>query len=48
VEAAPSEAAIERVASDILALAKKINYARLYGFIHDVVQRQPPNAQAAP
>jgi hypothetical protein len=27
VEAAPSEAAIERVASDILALAKKINYA---------------------
>ena len=48
VEAAPSEAAIERVASDILALAKKINYARLYGFIHDVVQRQPSNTQAAP
>ncbi len=48
VEAAPSEAAIERVASDILALAKKINYARLYGFIHEVVQRQSPNPRAAP
>ena len=47
VEAAPSEAAIERVASDILALAKKINYARLHGFIHDVVLRQPPDAHAA-
>jgi len=42
LEAAPSEAAIERVASDILALGKKINYARLHGFIHEVVQRQPP------
>jgi hypothetical protein len=48
VEAAPSDAAIERVTSDILALGKKINYARLHGFIHEVVQRQPPNAQPAP
>jgi restriction endonuclease Mrr len=43
--AAPPEAAIERVASEILALSKQINDARLHGFIHDVVQRQPPNAQ---
>jgi len=42
LEAAPSEAVIERVASEILALGKKINDARLHGFIHDVVQRQPP------
>ena len=35
----PSEAVIERVASEILALGKKINDARLHGFIHDVVQR---------
>lgn len=47
-EEAPSEAAIDRVASDILALAKKINYTRLHGFIHDVVPRQPPKTQAAP
>ena len=40
--AVPSEAVIERVASEILALGKKINDARLHGFIHDVVQRQPP------
>ncbi|HTG14289.1 MAG TPA: hypothetical protein VK747_03380, partial [Blastocatellia bacterium] len=40
--AAPSEAVIERVASEILALGKKINDARLHGFIHAVVQRQPP------
>ena len=39
---APSEAVIERDASEILALGKKINDARLHGFIHDVVQRQPP------
>src|SRR6185295_6420691 len=39
---APSEAAIERVASEIFTLGKKINDARLHGFIHDVVQRQPP------
>jgi len=39
--AAPSEAVIERVASEILALGKQINDARLHGFIHDVVQRQP-------
>jgi hypothetical protein len=48
VEAAPSVAAVERVASEMLALGKKINYARRYGFIHDVVQRQPPKAQPAP
>lgn len=42
LEAAPSEAVIERVASEILALRKKINDARLHGFIHDAVQRQPP------
>ena len=42
--AAPPEAAIERVASEILALGKQINDARLHGFIHDVVQRHPPNA----
>jgi hypothetical protein len=46
-EAAPPETAIERVTSDILALVKKINHARRHGFIHDVMQRQPPNAQAA-
>ena len=46
--AAPPEAAIERVASEILALGKQINDARLHGFIHDAVQRQPPNAKAAP
>jgi len=40
--AVPSEAVIERVASEILALGKKINDACLHGFIHDVVQRQPP------
>jgi hypothetical protein len=40
--AAPPEAAIERVASEILALGKQINDARLHGFIHEVVQRQPP------
>ena len=40
--AAPSVAVIERVTSEILALGKKINDARLHGFIHDVVQRQPP------
>jgi hypothetical protein len=40
--AAPSVAVIERVASEILVLGKKINDARLHGFIHDVVQRQPP------
>jgi hypothetical protein len=45
--AAPSEATIERVASEILALGKQINDARLHGFIHEVMQRQPPNAQAA-
>ena len=39
--AAPSEAVIERVTSEILVLGKKINDARLHGFIHDVVQRQP-------
>jgi hypothetical protein len=39
VEAAPSDAAIERVASDILALAKKINSSRLHGFIHEVMVR---------
>ena len=44
LEAAPSEAAVERVTSDLLALAKKINYARLHGFIHEVTQRQPPSA----
>ena len=42
-EAAPAEAAIERVTSDILALVKKINHARRHGFIHDVMQRQRPN-----
>ncbi len=42
VEAAPSEAAIERVTSDLLALGKKLNHARLHGFIHNVMQRQPP------
>ena len=47
-EAAPSEAAIDRVTSEILALAKKINYARLHGFIDEVVKRQPPPAQTAP
>jgi hypothetical protein len=47
-EAAPSEAAIERVASDLLALGKKINYARLHGFIDGVVKRQPPSTQPAP
>lgn len=47
LQAAPSEAAIERVASDLLALGKKINHARLNGFIHDVMQRQPPNVQVA-
>lgn len=46
--AAPPEAAIERLASEILALGKQINDARLHGFIHDVVQRQPPDAQATP
>ena len=46
--AAPPEAAIERVASEILALGKQINDARLHGFIHDVVQRQPTNIQADP
>jgi hypothetical protein len=45
---APPEAAIERVASEILALGKQINDARRHGFIHDVVQRQPPNAKSAP
>jgi hypothetical protein len=40
--AAPSEAAIERVASETLALGKQINDARLHGFIHSVVQRHPP------
>ncbi len=44
---APPEAAIERVASEIVALGKQINDARLHGFIHDVVQRHPPNDQAA-
>ena len=44
----PPEAAIERVASEIVALGKQINDARLHGFIHDVVQRQPPNTEAAP
>jgi hypothetical protein len=48
LEAAPSEAAVERVVSEILALGKKINYARRYGFIHEVVQREPSNARAAP
>lgn len=38
--ATPPEAAIERVASEILALGKQINDARLHGFIHEVVQRQ--------
>ena len=46
VEAAPSEAAIERVTSDLLALGKKLNHARLHGFIHDVMQRQPPTEPA--
>jgi len=46
--AAPPEAAIERLASEILALGKQINDARLHGFIHDVVQRQPSNAEATP
>ena len=48
LEAAPSEDAVERVASEMLALGKKIDYARRYGFIHEVVQRQPPKAQPAP
>jgi hypothetical protein len=48
VEAAPSEAAVERVASEMLALGKKIDYARRYGFIHEVVQQQPPEAQPTP
>jgi hypothetical protein len=39
--AAPSEAVIERITSEILVLGRKINDARLHGFIHDVVQRQP-------
>lgn len=43
VEAAPSEAAIERLTSDLLALGKKITYARLHGFMHEVTQRQPPS-----
>lgn len=46
--AAPSEAAIERVASEILALGKQINYARIHGFIHEVVQRQPPKHSGGP
>ena len=46
--AAPPEAAIERVASEILALGKQINNARLHGFIQEVVQRQQPNPQATP
>jgi hypothetical protein len=46
--AALPEAAIERVASEILALGKQINDARLHEFIHDVVQCQPSNAQATP
>ena len=46
--AAPPEAAIERVASEILSLGKQINDARLHGFIHDVVQRELANAQATP
>ena len=43
VEAAPSEVAIERVTSDLLALGKKINYARLHGFMYEVTQRQLPS-----
>ena len=43
VETAPTEAAINRVTSDLLALGKKLNHARLHGFIHDVMQRQPPS-----
>ena len=46
--AATSEVAIERVASEILALGKQINDARLHGFIHEVVQRQPPKHSGGP
>jgi hypothetical protein len=47
-EPAPSDAELERVASEILALGEKLNHERRHGFIQEVVQRQPPSAQAAP
>jgi hypothetical protein len=47
-EPAPSDAELERVASEILALGERLNHERRYGFIQEVVQRQPPSAQAAP
>jgi hypothetical protein len=47
-ELALSEAEVEQVTSEILSLGEKLNHERLHGFIHEVVQRQPPNAQASP
>jgi hypothetical protein len=41
IRSPPSVAVIEQVTSEILVSGKKLNDARLHGFIHDVVQRQP-------
>lgn len=38
-QAAPSAEEVDQVTSEILALAKSLNYARKHGFIHDVVKR---------
>jgi hypothetical protein len=47
-EVALSEAEVEQLVSEILSLGEKLNHDRLHGFIHEVVQRQPQNAQSAP
>ena len=47
-EVAPSEAEVEQLVSEILSLGEKLNHDRLHGFIHEVVQRQPQNAQSVP
>ncbi len=44
---APNKDEVEGVASELFELSKKINSARLDGFIHEVAQRQPLNARAA-
>jgi len=42
---APSDAEIEGVTSEIVALGERLNHERRHGFIQEVMQRQPPNPQ---